>query len=158
MKKSKKIERPDNCIGVSVFLLRVSLGCLFFYAGLSKILDPEWTAAGFLTASKTFPSFYGWFASATNIVWVDFLNQWGLFLVGLALIFGLFTRIASFSAIFLMLLYYFPGLDFPYVDHGYLIDDHIIYIFSLLLLISLRGGQYYGLDKCLMKNLKGCWL
>jgi thiosulfate dehydrogenase [quinone] large subunit len=158
VKKTKKSEKPDKFVHVSVFLLRVCLGVLFFYAGLSKILDSEWTAAGFLASSKTFSSFYAWFASAANIAWVDFLNQWGLFLIGLALIFGLLTRIASFAAILLMLLYYFPGLDFPYVDHGFLVDDHIIYIFALFLLISLRAGQYFGLDKCLIGKTKSSWI
>ena len=41
-----------------LFLLRVSLGWLFLYAGLTKLLDPTWTSEGYLTGAKAFTGFY----------------------------------------------------------------------------------------------------
>ena len=97
----------------SLFLLRITLGWLFFYAGITKILNPEWSSAGFLGTAQTFGNFYDWLASAQNIGWVNFLNEWGLTLIGAGLIFGTLTRLASYFGILMMVVYYFPGIDFP---------------------------------------------
>lgn len=138
----------------AIVLLRVLIGVLFFYAGFSKIINPEWTAAGFLSGAQTFAPVYQWFASETNIVWVNFLNQWGLTAVGLSMISGLLVRPAAIGGIALMVLYYFPSLDFPYVDHGFLVDDHLIYAAVFYLLFKENAGRYYGLDGLILKKKK----
>lgn len=43
---------------ISLLLLRATLGWLFFYAGLTKVLNPAWSAAGYLNGAKTLPDFY----------------------------------------------------------------------------------------------------
>jgi thiosulfate dehydrogenase (quinone) large subunit len=132
---------------VGLFLLRISLGWLFLYAGLSKLMNANWSAAGYLANAQTFSGFYAWLASPTNIGWVNFLNEWGLALVGVALLLGLATRFASFWGIVIMILYYIPVLNFPQVgDHGYIVDEHIIYAFALLILMTFSAGKYWGLD------------
>ncbi|MDA1060356.1 MAG: DoxX family protein [bacterium] len=139
--------------------LRVLIGWLIFYAGLSKVLNPDWTAAGFLNGAENFSEIYGWFAKPGNIGWVDFLNQWGQLAIGLGLITGTFTRLASYAGILLMALYYFPSLDFPYIGHGMIVDEHIVYIGVLVVLAEFNAGQYWGLDKGLKKTykFKGWW-
>ena len=117
-----------------------------FYAGITKVLDPAWTATGYLTNAKTFPGFYGWFVSPENIGWVNFLNEWGLTLIGVSLILGLGVRLSSILGAILMLLYYFPVLEFPKVEHGFIVDDHLIYAVVLAFLATVRAGRYYGLD------------
>lgn len=134
--------------------LRLSLGWLFFYAGITKVLNPEWTAAGFLKGAKTFPGLYAWFASPGMIPLVDFLNEWGLTLLGASLMLGLFVRWAALGGALLMVLYYFPGLEFPYVNHGFLVDEHVIYLLVLLLLVQARTGHYLGLDGVLARMRK----
>src|SRR3989338_8245125 len=101
---------PSNFV---LFVLRITIGWYFFYAGITKVLNPDWSAAGYLNNAKTFPEFYQWLASASNIGWVNFLNEWGLTLVGIAFIFGVFTRWASLGGVLLMIMYYFPVLQFP---------------------------------------------
>lgn len=135
----------------ALFLLRVGLGWLFLYAGLTKLLDPTWSAAGFLQGAKTLPDFYHWLASPENIAWVNVLNKMGLTLVGAGLITGTLTRYAASFGILIMALYFLPGLDFPYVQHGLLVDDHIVYIFALFVLLKYDAGRYYGLDKIIQK-------
>lgn len=139
---------------ISILALRISLGWLFFYAGITKVMDPEWTAAGYLKGAKTFSGLFQWFASSSNIGWVNFLNEWGLTLIGAALILGIFVRWASFAGIVLMVLYYLPILNFPNVGHGYIVDEHIIYIFVFLLLIAAKAGQYIGIDGFISKIYK----
>lgn len=136
----------------ALFLLRISLGVLFFYAGLSKIMNPDWTAATFLTGAKTFNGMYTWFASADNIGWVNFLNEWGQLLIGLGLIFGCLTRWACFFAAVMMIFYYFPGLEFPYIDHGFIVDQHLIYFFAFGVLSNFKSGEIWGLDMLFRKK------
>ena len=127
--------------------LRIALGWLFFYAGITKVLNAEWSAAGYISNAQTFSAFYEWLASPGIIDVINFLNAWGLTLIGIALVLGLFTRIASYLGALLMLLYYLPILSFPYVgEHSYLVDEHIIYIFVLILFTHIKAGNYFGLD------------
>jgi len=136
-----------------LFLLRISLGSLFFYAGISKILNPDWSAAGYLNSAKTFAPMYHWFASTANIGWINIVNEWGLTLVGIALFLGIGTYIVAGAGALLMLLYYFPILDFPYAgEHSYIVDEHIIYFLSLLLLMAANAGRFWGLDSIRKRN------
>ncbi len=129
------------------FLLRVSLGWLMFYAGLVKVLNPKWSAKEYLMAAKTFPEFYHSLALDNIIAITNFLNEWGLVLIGVSLILGLFVRISTIFGALLMLLYYFPILTFPYVGKlYYIVDDHIIYILAFLTLFVIEAGKYWGLD------------
>ena len=128
-------------------LLRLSMGWLFFYAGITKVLNPTWSAAGYLKGAKTFTGFYHWLASPEILPFTNFFNEWGLTLIGAALILGVFVRLSSFLGAGMMLLYYFPILTFPKVGaNAYLVDDHIIYAFVLLFLGVIRAGQYFGLE------------
>ena len=99
---------------LSVFFLRISLGWLFFYAGVTKLFDPAWTAAGYLKGAKTFASFYEWLLTPSILPVVNFLNEWGLTLIGVSLLLGVMVRLSSILGAALMLLYYFVVLDFPY--------------------------------------------
>lgn len=78
---------------------------------------------------------------------VDFLNEWGLTLIGVSLTLGIAVRLSGTLGAFLMLLYYFPVLTFPTIgEHAYLVDDHIIYAAALLVLASMRAGRAWGLE------------
>ncbi|HDY73183.1 MAG TPA: DoxX family membrane protein [Candidatus Jorgensenbacteria bacterium] len=133
-----------------LLLLRLGMGWLFVYAGISKIVNPNWTAAGFLQSSKMLSNIYGWFALPGNIIFVDFLNEWGLTLIGVALIVGAAVKYASYFGILLMLLYYFPTLEFPYAGgHSFIVDEHVIYILVFLLFIGTRSGEMWGVDRYL---------
>lgn len=136
----------------SLLLTRVSLGVLFFYAGITKVVDSTWSAAGYIGAAKTFPNFYQLFLNPAILPVVNFLNVWGLTILGLSLIFGLFVRLSSLFGVVLMLLYYFAAGPFPYPNpHAFLIDEHIIYTFLLLFFASIRAGRYWGLDRFLSR-------
>ena len=131
----------------SIFLLRISLGWMFFYNGITKILNPQWTAEGYLKNAKTFTGFYQWLTAPDIIPVLNFLNEWGLTLLGIALILGIFIRLSSILGIFLMALYYFPILDFPKAgSNALIIDQHVIYALTLMLLASIRAGRIWGLE------------
>lgn len=140
---------------IALFLLRITLGFLFLYGGIVKIIDPVWTSAGYLKVARTLPGFYQWLAAPQNIVWVDFLNRWGMFLIGVALILGFVARTASAFAMLLMALYYIPILDFPHVGlHYYIVDEHVIFIVALFVLIVFHSGSYWGIDGMIERSKK----
>jgi thiosulfate dehydrogenase [quinone] large subunit len=130
----------------ALFFLRISLGWLFFYAGITKVLDSTWSAAGYISSAKTFPELFDFFLTPTVLPIVNLANEWGLTLIGVALILGVFTRLAAGLGILLMILYYLVVLDFPYPNaHAYIVDEHIIYIGALLVLAIFNAGRAWGL-------------
>lgn len=132
----------------SLLLLRFSIGWLFFYSGITKVLDPSWSAVGYLNSAKTFAVLYHWFALPEILPFINFVNEWGLTLIGLSLILGIFVRISGILGAILMLLYYFPILDGLYPNpHSFIVDEHIVYIAALLTLSAFRAGRVFGLEK-----------
>src|SRR3989338_3316553 len=132
---------------IAIFSLRLAMGWLMFYAGITKILDSSWSAAGYLQGAKTFAGFYDWLLQPSILPTINFINEWGLTLLGASLIFGVFVRLSSTAGRILMLLYYFPILDFPYPNpHSYLVDEHVIYALVLLYFAASRAGRVYGLE------------
>ena len=137
----------------TLLLTRVVLGIFFFYAGITKVVDSTWSAAGYIGAAKTFPNFYQLFLNPAVLPIVNFLNVWGLTILGISLILGLFVRLSSVLGIVLMLLYYFAAGPFPYPNaHAWLIDEHIIYITVLLFFIAIRAGKYWGMDQFISRD------
>lgn len=128
--------------------MRISIGWLMFYAGITKLLNPAWSAAGYLKGAKTFTGFYQFLTGTDILPLVNFLNEWGLVLIGTSLMLGVFVRLSSVLGAILMVLYYFPILQFPYPSpYSFIVDEHIIYAAALFLLASLRAGHVFGLEK-----------
>jgi len=129
-----------------LFLLRVTVGWMFFYAGITKVLDPQWSAAGYLKGAKAFTWFFQTLLDPNVLPIVNFMNKWSLTLLGISLILGLFVRFSSILGVLLMASYYI-ALGFPYPNpHSYIVDEHIIYISVLLFFASVKAGRAFGLD------------
>ncbi|MBX4211043.1 DoxX family membrane protein [Candidatus Parcubacteria bacterium] len=133
---------------ITLFLLRLSLGWMFLYAGITQLMDPKWSAAGYLSGAKTFVGLYHWLLSSHVLPIINAINPWALTLLGLALILGFFVRLASILGAVLMLLYYCAILQFPHPNaHAYIVDEHIIYICALLFFAAIRAGRVWGIEK-----------
>lgn len=131
-----------------LFLLRVSLGWFFFYAGFSKLTAVQgFSAKAYLLNLKG--PFANLFLSLAGNALVDQLVMWGLTLIGLCLILGVLVRFASFWGVIMMVLFYLSA--YP-PAHAFLVDDHIIYIAILLFLMASNAGYNYGLGKTLEKK------
>ncbi len=131
---------------ISLFLLRVTIGWMMFYAGISHVLNPKFSAAGYLAGAKVLTGFYHWLASPGILPVVNFVNEWGLTLLGVSLILGIGVRLSTKLGALLMALYWLPlGILHPDA-HSLIVDDHIIYAAALLLLSSLSAGRVWGLD------------
>ncbi len=133
---------------VSVFILRIVMGWMYLYAGVTHALDSKFSAAGYIKGATSFVGLYQWLMSPQILPVVDFMVKWGLILLGASLLLGLFVRISSYLGMVLMFLFYLPILNFPMVGaHSYLVDEHIIYMAGLLVLASFKAGHVWGLEK-----------
>lgn len=131
---------------ISLFVLRLAVGWMFFYAGITKVINPAWSAEGYLKGAKLLPGFYNWLLRPDILPCINFVNEWGLTLLGVSLIIGLGVRLSSILGALLMLLYYIPQ-GFPYPNpHSYIVDEHIIYIAVLLYFSTIYAGRVWGLE------------
>ena len=136
-----------------VTILRVAIGWHFLYEGLTKILAGNWTASGYLTGTSGFLSgFYHWIANSPALLnTTDFLNMYGLLLIGIALFIGLFTRIASVAGILLLTLYYlaYPPFGSPLLDlsegHLFIVNRQFIEALALLF-FAVSKDRGYSMD------------
>ncbi len=133
-----------NVQNLSLFILRVALGWMYFYAGITKVLDSSWSAAGYIKGAQIFPDFFAFFLQPHILPIVNLVNEWGLVLLGASLILGIFVRISAPLGVVLMLLYYVAGLD-AHPALATLVDEHIIYIGALLTLFAFEAGRIWGL-------------
>lgn len=139
---------------ISLFLLRIGMGILFFWSGYTKLIDQSWSAAGYIDGSKTFGGFYSWLLQPSILPVINFLNEWGLTLIGLALLLGVFVRLASFFGIIIMILYYFP--IYPPAS-GLLVDMHIIYSLVFLVFMAFGAGKILTLNNWIQTRLHPMW-
>ncbi len=134
--------------------LRLLVGWHFLYEGLAKLTNPYWSSAAYLGDSK-------WVlhdvlvrvaASSSAITTVDYLNMWGLTLIGLALMLGVFERVTAVTAIVLLALYYVAAPPFGYsyampAEGSYLVVNKIlIEIGALVVLLAHPTAKVFGLD------------
>jgi len=136
--------------------LRFAIGWHFFYEGVSKAVNAYWTSAGYLDQSQGILS--GWFVDlASNpgtLAVVDFLNVWGLILVGLGLMLGFLTRTAAFFGIIMLALYYlatppWPGFVYSIPSEGayMIINKTLIELCALFVTLLFSTGHIIGLDR-----------
>jgi uncharacterized membrane protein YphA (DoxX/SURF4 family) len=136
-------------------LLRIVIGWHFLYEGLTKLLDPTWSARSFLEGSRwILGDLFRWMASGdTMLAFINYANGYGLTLIGLALILGLFTRFASWCGAGMLLMYYiayppFVGYSYGALAEGnYLIvNKNLIELIALLAMAFTQSGEFFGLD------------
>jgi uncharacterized membrane protein YphA (DoxX/SURF4 family) len=147
---------------LTITLFRVAIGWHFLYEGISKLLVPNWSAAGYLAnATGPFAGFYHWMAASEVIMKIiDPLNMAGLILIGLGLFLGLFIRLSSISGIVLLMLYYFAyppfGGDLFGTAEGnlYIVNKNLIEALALLVifLIKEKGYGIYALPWLQLKK------
>jgi len=132
-------------------LVRIVIGWHFLYEGLTKLLDPGWSSAGYLSSSTGLLSgFFQWIASSEALVRVsDLLNIWGLLLIGLALMLGVLIRPAAIGGIVLLGFYYvaYPPLFSPapagVAEGSYLIvNKNLVELFALAAVVAYPAIEW----------------
>jgi thiosulfate dehydrogenase [quinone] large subunit len=152
--RETSFEYSETWVGYSLLLLRVVMGWIFFQAGVDKLLQDNWTAAGFLNNVPDGNPFASTFASMAGNELVDLLNMWGLTLIGVALLLGVLVRWSAFWGAIMMLFYWAASLEGGLLDglplaHGWVVDDHMVYAVLLFGLGAFGAGRILGLDRYL---------
>ncbi len=157
------LDKNNKLQMTALTILRVLVGWHFLYEGIAKLMKDGWSAAGFLGQAKgAFAPIFHWIADTPAVL--DIVNQmniWGLIAIGLGLIMGAFTSIASIAGMMLILLYYvcnppFTGLFYSLPSEGnYLIvNKNLVEFGALFVLAVTSSGKFLGLDLIISKLLK----
>jgi len=142
-----------------ITIIRAAIGWHFLYEGVIKLFAAEWSAASYLSNTYGFLSgFYQWLAvSPVRLGVVDFLNVWGLILIGLGLFIGLFSRWASLAGALLLALYYFAyppfGITLLGGDGSTFIINQLFVEAAILVFLFCYKEKGYGIDDLIRKNV-----
>lgn len=161
---NNKLHYPYNNIQLTfVVILRVLIGWYFLYEGLAKVFTPNWTAYGYLVDSKgLFSPIFRSIAENPDILAIsDFINIWGLVIIGLLLILGLFEKLGYIGAAALLVLYYLahpPLLNVEYIfptEGSYLwVDKNLIMLLTVIVLYLFPTAKVIGIDRLIFNKNK----
>src|SRR5512137_1430450 len=104
---------------VAITVMRVFVGWHFLYEGIAKLTSPSWSAAGYLKQARgPFAGLFKSLAAQPDLLAnADLITMWGLTAVGVLLILGLFTRLASLGAMGFLVMFYLCNP--PFVGYFY---------------------------------------
>ena len=145
----------------ALVILRVAIGWHFLYEGITKLLNPDWSSLGYLMDSKGLFAgiFHSLAGNATALNVMDFLNVWGLILIGAGLIVGLFSRTAIISGMILLAFYYLShpaiiGVSYAIPSEGnYLwINKNLLELLSLWVVLLFPTWKTVGLDRFIFRK------
>jgi uncharacterized membrane protein YphA (DoxX/SURF4 family) len=142
-------------------ILRIVIGWHFLYEGIAKLFNPTWSSTAYLMESKwLFSGFFHWLISNnTSLQIVDFLNIWGLIIIGVCLFIGCFTRVASIAGALLLLMYYLANPPFmpssiPSTSHFYIINYNLIEAVVLIVIAMFPADYLWSIQRFFIKYLE----
>jgi thiosulfate dehydrogenase (quinone) large subunit len=148
-------------------VVRLYVGYQWLTASIHKLTSPEWMQTGealkgYWMHAAAIPDapakpaiYYDWYRTFiqsmldhNSYVWFAKLIAIGEFLVGVALILGLFVGVAAF----------FGGLmNLNFMLAGSLSSGPILFVLEILLIIAWKTAGYYGLDRVFFKFIGAPW-
>ena len=149
---------------IAITVLRVLVGWHFLYEGIAKLSSPTWSAAGYLKQSRgPFADLFRWLAAQPDLLaTANLITMWGLVAVGVLLILGLFTRLASLGGIGFILLFYlcnppFVGYFYSIPSEGsYLVvNKNLVELCALIVILLTGSGRFAGLDRIVRGLIRG---
>ena len=152
----KRFNRLNPIHKILLLVLRFCIGWHLFYQGVGKILAVNWTSRGYLENSTgPFSGIFHWIVEDPSLLaTADICTKWGLVVMGLGLMLGLFTRLSAFGGFALLMMFYLasPAL----VSDGFLVQSAegtelyvnktLIEALALSLILAFPTGQIAGLD------------
>lgn len=148
-------------------IIRIPLGWFWLESGWEKLQNPGWMQGGaalqgfwkFATAvdpKNAHPAVaYGWYRAflqflldSNSYVWFAKMVAVGEFLIGIALILGLFTGIAAFFGGF---------MNWNFMMAGSAGVNPLMFLVTILLLLAWKVAGFYGVDRWLLPKLGTPW-
>ncbi|UOQ48399.1 DoxX family protein [Gracilibacillus caseinilyticus] len=141
--------RTNRVVAGILAFIRVYLGYHWMTAGWGKITGGGFDASGFIQggiagATGEHPSVQGWWATFLEGVALpganvfSFMVMWGEFLVGIALILGIFTNFAALMGII---------MNFAFVFSGTVSTNGQMILLTAILLVAGYNAGRFGLDR-----------
>ncbi|MCL4394757.1 MAG: DoxX family protein [Chloroflexi bacterium] len=147
-------------------LLRLYVGYEWVSAGLEKLNNPTWVGSkagvaltGFINgalakSTGANPAVQDWYAAFLQrivlpgvVPWSYFVS-WGEFLVGIALILGIFTGIAAFFGSF---------MNVNYLMAGSVSTNPMLFAIATWLVLAWKTAGWWGLDRWVLRALGTPW-
>jgi thiosulfate dehydrogenase [quinone] large subunit len=167
----KVVENPEAVKGARFWgVLRIAMGWTFLWAFLDKAFalgfatgrNPETGAIdffgpdawinggsptdGFLQFGVHTKGFFAdMYGALVGQTWVEWGYMLSMLLIGLALIFGIGTRLAAIGGIVWMAMFYTAGAIWP--ENNPFLDDHVVYAIVLAGIAYVGAGRYVGLGR-----------
>lgn len=147
-------------------ILRVYVGYEWLSAGWGKLHNPAWVGSkagtaltGFINgaltkASGAHPDVQEWYAGFLQNIVLPNIRTWsyvvsiGEFLVGVALILGIFTGIAAFFGSF---------MNVNYLMAGTVSTNPILFVIATWLVLAWKTAGWIGVDRWLLTALGTPW-
>lgn len=135
--------------------LRTLIGWHFLYEGLIKLGNSNWSSSAYLKGTEWMLAgvFHKMAGNELALRAADLMNMWGLTLIGLGLMLGCFSRLASLSGALLLALYYIAhpplagmGFGLPTEGSYLLIDKNVVELCALVVLACVPTGRFLGVD------------
>ena len=130
-----------------IVLLRATIGGMILFAGLGKVSEWPFDAAGYLANVDPASPVSGLYAAmASNAALMEFVNVFvpaTQLLIGAALIAGAFVRLAALGGAIQMALFYLGGWSGEALA---LFDSTLVYAMVFLTVAAFGAGRVLGLD------------
>ncbi|MFC3041200.1 DoxX family protein [Virgibacillus xinjiangensis] len=148
--------RNNKAVAGILAFLRVYIGYQWLMGGYGKITSGEFDAGGFIQgaiaqAGGDHPAVQGWWAAFLETVALpnagvfSYMVMWGEFLVGIALILGIFTNFAALMGI---------TMNFAFLFSGTVSTNAQMVLITVFLIVAGYNAGRYGLDRWVIPFLK----
>jgi thiosulfate dehydrogenase (quinone) large subunit len=173
--KQGQILIPDPPIAQALFqttkfawlwlVIRLYLGYNWLTPGWGKITNPDWRTggplSGFWENAVAIPEggrpaiAFDWYRNFIQFMldnqwyeWFADLIMYGEFLIGIALILGIFTGIAAFTGSF---------MNWNFIMAGSASSNGLMLALAIFLILAWKVAGWYGLDRWLLPYLGTPW-
>lgn len=147
--------RESKVSSAIMVLFRLYIGYTFLMAGWHKITG-GFDASGYLKgaiakATGENPTVQAWWATflegfaLPNVEIFNFLVAWGEFLVGIALILGIFTTFAALMGI---------TMNFAFLFSGTISSNPQMVLITIFILVAGANAGRYGLDRWVLPYVR----
>ena len=156
MKELNSVILANRCQLYGLVTLRALIGWHFLYEGISKLINPYWSSAAYLLDSKwVFSGLAKTIVSNPTLLGIsDYVNMWGLTLVGVSLLLGIFSRYTTLVGMGFVILYFLfapplLGLEYgrPWEGSYLIVNKNLIEACALWVLHSFPTSHIIGLDR-----------
>jgi thiosulfate dehydrogenase [quinone] large subunit len=152
--RTVSFEVSEPWLAYWLVIMRVSVGWWMLHAGLDKFLawpfDAGWFVGGAAAGTSVGP-FVTLFSGGVALSFVNVVIPLGQTLIGLGLVLGALTRLASFFGAVLMAFFYFINGETGGWSHG-VVTGELLGLLIFAMIATLGAGRVLGVDAYLART------